>query len=150
MRRLSLVLGLVLLSACNLDVATTPDQPTDPAKETFASSLNIDISQMTKTADGDYYKDLKVGSGDALTAPGPVDMEYAGYLKTGALFDQGTLTQFDLRGSVVGLQDGMIGMRAGGERVIVIPSELGYGSTPVGSIPPNSTLVFDVALQQVY
>jgi FKBP-type peptidyl-prolyl cis-trans isomerase len=48
--------------------------------------------------------------------------------------------------TVAGLHDGMVGMRVGGVRKIVIPSALGYGNQPRSSIPPNSTLVFDIRL----
>jgi FKBP-type peptidyl-prolyl cis-trans isomerase FkpA len=43
----------------------------------------------------------------------------------------------------------MSGMREGGERLIVVPSALGYGATPGAPVPPNSTLVFDVILNSL-
>ncbi len=146
---LLLVVGALGLSAC-LNVDQPSGSPSDPATETFASSLQIDIGSMQKTALGVYYRDITVGTGDVLTKSGPVDITYAGFLKTGFLFDSGQLTGFDITQSVVGLQDGMMGMRVGGERVIVIPSAYGYGDGPVGPIPANSTLVFDVKLTQIY
>lgn len=137
--------GTLTLSAC-LDVAQPVDMPTDPATEVFASNLGIDISQMTKTANGDYYRDLDVGTGAALTASGTVIMSYAAYLKDGTIFGEEESVQVDMRNTPLGLQDAMIGMHEGGERIIVIPSEFGYGAAGTTGVPPNSTLVFDVRL----
>lgn len=147
--RFLLLLGVVGLSACKLDVAQPSDNPSDPTKETFASNLKVDIASMQKTSAGVYYKDILVGTGGEVTAPGPLDFTYAGFLKNGFLFDSGQLTGFNISGSVFGFQNGILGMKEGGERLIVIPSALGYGAVQVGSIPPNSTLVFDIKLEHI-
>jgi len=144
MRRLLLALAVVGLNGCDLstDVA---DEPTDPATETFASQLQVDIAAMTKTQAGDYYRDIKVGDGPEIAGIPTIIISYQGYLKDGTLVAAvNSATQ--LLGSLIpGLRDGMQGMRPGGERLIVIPSALAYGNanTLLG-IPPNSTLVFDM------
>jgi len=163
MRRLLLVFTTLVLGGCLGGTTEVTDTPSDPATETFASSLNINIAQMQKTANGVYYKDVTVGTGATLTStsgiplttPKNITIAYNGFLKNGALFDTssdltGQTATFDLSGAVVGFQDGMLGMNIGGERVMVIPSGLAYGPATVtgrfGTIPPNSTLVFDVKL----
>jgi FKBP-type peptidyl-prolyl cis-trans isomerase len=144
MKRFLLALAVVSLSGCDLstDVA---DHPTDPTTETFASGLKVDIPSMTKTPGGAYYKDFKVGTGDALSGTPSVVISYSEFLKDGS--GVGSVISGTQRLSLLipGLQEGMQGMRVGGERLIVIPSALGYGnSTTVPGVPPNSTLIFDL------
>jgi FKBP-type peptidyl-prolyl cis-trans isomerase FkpA len=151
MRRSTIIVTAVLLAAClnGTDSTIGPDQPSDPATETFADNLHINISQMTKTSLGDYYIDLKTGTGPPLAGPRSVVFSYETFLKTGLLVDQQIGVLRDLKTVVRGLQDGMIGMQAGTERVIVVPSALGFGPTSTPPIPPNATLVFDVILNQI-
>jgi FKBP-type peptidyl-prolyl cis-trans isomerase len=153
MKRLFLLLGALSLSAC-LGDATGPT-PSNPATETFASSLGVNLTDgsFKKTASGTYYKDLTVGTGTALNAPTAtteVDVTYTGWLKSGSQFDTGTNLKFALGGVIFGFVDGMLGMNVGGERLVVIPSELAYGNTtqngPTATIPPNSTLIFRIKL----
>jgi FKBP-type peptidyl-prolyl cis-trans isomerase FkpA len=143
---------MLVLGACNLDVALPPDSPSDPATETFDPGLKIDIATMQKTAAGDYYKDVKVGTGAqlALTSAGEqVVVSFAGFTKTAFLFVQAVNQIASINSFPVGMQDGMVGMREGGERLIVVPSALGYGNAQSAPVPPNSTLVFDVILNQI-
>jgi FKBP-type peptidyl-prolyl cis-trans isomerase FkpA len=153
MKRFLMAVGLLSLAAC-LDVAGP--ELSDPAKETFAASLGVNIAQMQRTTSGTYFKDLTVGTGTALSNPTVntlVTVDYAGYLKDGTLFDSNTNSKFALGGVIFGFVDGMVNMKVGGERLIVIPSELGYGSaTQTGgkaTIPANSTLVFRVTLKAI-
>ena len=150
MKRLFLLLGTLALAGC-LD--TTGPTPSDPTKDTFASSLGVDLTKMQQTASGTYYQDLSLGTGTALTNPTTattVNVDYSGYLPNGTLFDTGTGSSFALGGVIVGFVDGIIGMQPGGTRLIVIPSDLGYGNstqtTGRATIPANSTLVFKIKL----
>jgi FKBP-type peptidyl-prolyl cis-trans isomerase len=152
MRRWAFLLAVLAVTACNLDVPQNqsgPSDPSDPDTETFAANLNIHINQMTKTAAGDYYQDLRVGTGPPLAAPQIVIFSYETFLKTGVIVDQEVGAQTDLNLVVRGLQDGMIGMQAGGERVVVVPSAMAFGSFGKPPIPPNATLVFDVVLNVI-
>jgi len=152
LNRSLVVLASLALGACNLDVAQPPNSPSDPATETFASNLNVDLSTMQKTAAGDYYKDGKVGTGAELTLTSParaVIVTYQAFIKTGATFASAQNQLATINTFPVGMQDGMSGMREGGERLIVIPSALGYGNTPGAPVPPNSTLIVDVILNQL-
>jgi FKBP-type peptidyl-prolyl cis-trans isomerase len=153
MRRSIPLIGALSLTAClnlNVDSPTAANNPSDPATETFASSLNINIATMQKTASGVYYKDATVGSGTELTSQTKVVVSYLLLLKTGAPAAQGINETQDLTVQPVGYKDGIVGMRVGGERVIVVPSALGFGPrTDLPTIPPNSTLVYDVKLNLI-
>jgi FKBP-type peptidyl-prolyl cis-trans isomerase len=151
MKRAFLLAGIAILSAC-LDVAEPPDEPTDPATETFASNTGVDIPTMTKTATGVYYKDLNVGQGATVSGDQFVSITYIGFLKNGYVFDRATQpTAIKLGQGIVGFMEGMQGMKVGGTRKIVIPSQRAYGQFgfPAYGIPPNSTLIYDVQLLDV-
>lgn len=102
--------------------------------------------------------DLREGTGATATQGRTVMVAYTGWLydptkpeSKGTQFDSSTNFSFQLGvGRVIaGWDQGVIGMKVGGQRRLVIPPNLGYGSQMVGSIPPNSTLVFDVMLLNV-
>ena len=151
MRTFALLLILVGATAgCNNSVLGAGD-PSDPATESFAASLNVDIGASRQTESGVYIRDLRVGTGDEAAEEDQVTITYAGYLSDGTLFDsRGTPSQLSLLGTIQGFRDGIIGMRVGGVRKIVIPSELAYSwqGRPDASppIPRNATLIFDVEL----
>ena len=154
MRRRLMLFGLLGVLACNLDVPlnngnNAPDDPSMPDTETFAPNLNINISTMTKTAEGVYYKDLRQGTGSPLAAPQVVVFSFETFLKTGVQVDVAVSLEQDLTTVIRGLQDGMIGMQAGGERVIVVPSARAFGQLGKSPIPPNATLVYDVVLNTI-
>ncbi len=104
--------------------------------------------------------DVKVGTGAEATAGQTVSVHYTGWLydpsaadKHGKQFDssrtRGTPFQFPLgAGRVIkGWDQGVVGMKVGGQRTLTIPAEMGYGARGAGgSIPPNATLIFDVEL----
>ena len=102
--------------------------------------------------------DLREGTGAMATQGRTVTVSYTGWLydpakpeSKGAQFDSSANFSFPLGvGRVIaGWDQGVLGMKVGGQRRLVIPPNLGYGSQMVGSIPPNSTLVFDVMLLAV-
>ena len=144
MKRFLFVLAATLVSSCSLSTEVS-NKPSDPASETFASGLQVDISKMTKTPSGAYYKDLVQGSGTALSGTPPVVISYIEFLKNASIVGVATDVNQPLTSMVPGVQEGMQGMMPTGERLIVVPSALGYGnSNSVAGVPPNSTLVFDI------
>ena len=116
--------------------------------------------KVTEMPDGLKYTDSKVGDG-AVASPGAtVSVHYTGWLDKdgakGAKFDssldRGQPFQFTLGAHqvIAGWDEGVAGMKVGGERTLIIPPELGYGARGAGgAIPPNATLIFDVQLLKV-
>ena len=151
MRRLFLLLALVLpLAACG------SDSPTSIEDTEFASSLGVDLSAMTRTNTGLYYRDLTVGTGALAQNSSRITAYYKGWLSNGTSFGSlvapaTPLGPFTLgTGYVIpGWDQGIPGMREGGKRQLVIPPGLAYGSAGRGNIPPNAVLVFEVELVDV-
>lgn len=137
MKRFIPILALVVVAACGGD-----DDPT------VGPTTSAPYSQT----------DLVVGTG-AVANPGSlVTVAYGGWLHDssqpdakGSMFDMSTSFPFRLgTGAVIrGWDQGVVGMRVGGQRRLVIPPELAYGSAGRPPIPPNATLVFDVTLNNV-
>jgi len=137
------------LTACGSD--EVPDIPSNPAVETYASALGVNIATMTKKSDNLFIQDLVVGTGAEAVTGRQVRVTYSGWLISGRRFDSnvgGNPFSFTLGvGQVIpGWDQGVAGLKVGGKRRIVIGSALGYGRGGSGPIPPNSTLVFDVEL----
>jgi peptidylprolyl isomerase len=144
---------------------TSPSTSTVPAKTGTPFKLSsIKVSDdtskkptITKPA-GDapaklVKKDIVVGKGAAAKAGDSLSMQYLGALfadgkQFEASWDSGQPFDFVLgQGNVIpGWDQGIVGMKAGGRRLLVIPAELAYGETGQGDIPPNAPLVFVVDL----
>jgi FKBP-type peptidyl-prolyl cis-trans isomerase FkpA len=121
----------------------------------FASSLDVNLARMSKTPGGVYYRDLEVGTGPVLHGKEDVKVHYMGWLTNGVKFDSNTVQQPPVtvllgRGRVIkGWDEGIPGMRVGGRRQLIIPSELGYGSARSEVIPPDAVLVFEIRVVSV-
>ena len=103
-----------------------------------------------RTPDGLQYWDIKIGTGAKAISGETVRVKYTGWLENGKKFDSSgdDPFSFDLGAHQVikGWDEGVATMRVGGKRKLVIPSQLGYGATGTGPIPPNATLIFQVQL----
>jgi peptidylprolyl isomerase len=117
-----------------------------------SGDTNVAEEGMTTNPSGLQVRDDQVGTGQEAKSGDHVSVHYTGTLTDGKKFDssrdRGQPFQFGLgAGQVIkGWDEGVAGMKVGGKRTLVIPPELGYGARPVGPIPANSTLVFDVEL----
>lgn len=100
-------------------------------------------------------QDLAVGSGAVVAVGDSATVHYVGTLQNGTVFDSSRSRNqpFTFRvgaGQVIaGWDRGVPGMRIGGRRRLTVPPSLGYGSQAVGSIPPNSTLIFEIELLSI-
>jgi FKBP-type peptidyl-prolyl cis-trans isomerase FkpA len=128
-----------------------PSNPFDPT--TFAQYDKYDKEQSSLMADA------QAGTGATLEAGKKAVVYYRGWLTNGTLFDQsrtdssGKLQPFSFTVGahqvISGWDQGLIGMKVGGVRLLIVPPAAGYGSTAQGSIPANSLLVFQVQLVAV-
>ncbi len=98
--------------------------------------------------------DERVGTGPVANTGDQLSMNYKGTLTNGKVFDQSYgRAPFDFQlgaGKVIeGWDKGILGMKVGGKRKLVIPPGMGYGASGQGPIPPNATLIFEVELLSV-
>jgi FKBP-type peptidyl-prolyl cis-trans isomerase FkpA len=134
------------LSACNAESTTSQEK----------SAMTSNITELQKI-------DTQVGTGREAEPGFNISVHYTGWLydekaadKKGQKFDSSVDRKqpFDFplgAGHVIqGWDEGFAGMKVGGKRTLIIPSEMGYGARGAGGvIPPNATLVFDVELLDV-
>lgn len=140
---LLLLIVAVSIPACSQKEAkAVPDKVAEPQS-----------SGAVKTASGLSYTDIVKGKGGAPTSGKNVTVHYTGWLENGTKFDssvdRGQPFVFRIgAGEVIpGWDEGVISMRVGGKRKLIIPSPLGYGANGAGGvIPPNATLIFEVEL----
>ncbi len=153
----SLLLCALLVPLLGCDGSQANPDSGDPTKVTYADSLNVNLADMTLLPSGVYIDDLgEPGTGTEAVRLKRVQVRYKGYLPDGTKFDSAESDEppfaFNLGvGEVIaGWDEGVVGMRVGGSRRLVIPASLAYGEDGVpGVIPEYSVLVFDVDLVSV-
>lgn len=105
------------------------------------------------TASGLQYRILKKGNGKRPKASDKVRVHYTGTLIDGTKFDssvdRGQPAEFPLNAVIPGWTEGLQLMDEGSKYILYIPYNLGYGEQPMGTIPPGSTLIFEVDLLQI-
>ncbi|MEN3332059.1 MAG: peptidylprolyl isomerase [Blastocatellia bacterium] len=123
--------------------------------ETRISPKDNAMSNAISTPSGLKYTDEVVGTG-ASPSPGQmVTVHYTGTLENGMKFDssvdrgQPYTFQIGVGRVIKGWDEGVMTMKVGGKRRLIIPPQLGYGVGGRGRIPPNATLIFDVELIDV-
>jgi peptidylprolyl isomerase len=127
--------------------ATAEPPPPSSVKKSTAGQLQT-------TASGLQYIDDRVGDGPSpASVKSTVTVHYTGLLADGTKFDSSYDRSQPFKASlqhvIKGWQEGVLTMRVGGKRRLIIPPELAYGDHAVGKIPANSTLTFDVELLAV-
>ena len=146
MKRITFLPLTLLLSISLLSTTACSEQAAIPA-------ATASVAELVKT-------DIKQGTGDQAVAGKSVSVHYTGWLydekaadhhgmKFDSSRDRGTPFEFPLgAGRVIkGWDQGVEGMKVGGQRTLIIPASLGYGARGAGGvIPPNAALVFDVEL----
>jgi len=138
-----LFLSIAIISSCKKDE--------DPEKQItdFIKKNNINA---VRDDSGLYYQVIKPGSG-SFTYPGntKITIKYEGRLLNGNVFDNGGGKEqtFNLAELIQGWRIGIPKIQKGGEIRLIVPPDLGYGSSSVGPIPGNSVLDFNIQLSNV-
>lgn len=142
------MLGIVIigLSACKKDKPFDPVAQAakdDAAIQAYMTSANITA---TKDTSGIYYQVITPGTGSYPNVNSLITVNYTGKLLNGTVFDSGSMNSQKLSGLIRGWQVGIPHINTGGRLLLLVPSALGYGNGPYGSIPANSPLVFTIDL----
>lgn len=145
------------------DEITPVEQPVqiaaNPGKEaiTMDTDLLKELSSKAKTTpSGLQYIDEFIGDGDSPMEGEMVTVHYTGKLTNGKVFDS-SVKRGDPFSFVIGVgqvikgwDEGLLDMKPGGKRTLIIPPDLGYGSRGAGGvIPPDATLIFEVELLSI-
>jgi FKBP-type peptidyl-prolyl cis-trans isomerase len=155
LRTLAAQLAVAALTTLPLPLSAQTSPPGAPASPSN-SKLSATVTELRKI-------DVKQGTGAEAQSGRPVVVHYTGWLydpaapegkgsKFDSSRDRGVPFGFFLGGGRVikGWDQGVVGMKVGGQRTLVIPPALGYGERGAGGvIPPNATLIFDVELIEV-
>lgn len=122
--------------------------------QVFVKKIEDETGKKAVTTDsGLVYVDLTDGDGPTPEKTDRVEVHYTGWLLDGSKFDssvdRGKPAEFAVTGVIKGWTEALLTMRVGGKRKLIIPPDLAYGARGRPSIPPNSTLVFDVELLRI-
>lgn len=157
-RRASIVGAAVLVAACGA-VSSTRGGSAEPLPQpiagdiertAFDSSLHIHLDAMIRHASGMYVQDLTIGTGAVAITGRTVVVRYSGWLANGTRFDTGEITvTLGTNKTIQAWEEGLLGMRVGGKRRLVVPPAMGYGAAGSGEIPPNAVLVFEMEMRSV-
>ena len=155
LRRMLVIVAVVAFAGPAGAQTTNPAQPS-PQSSTTASKFGAKVTELT-------IVDQKQGTGTEAVAGKVVLVHYTGWLYDpstadghGAKFDSSLDRQVPFgfflgKGKVIkGWDEGVVGMKVGGKRTLIIPPDKAYGERGAGGvIPPNATLLFDVELIDV-
>jgi FKBP-type peptidyl-prolyl cis-trans isomerase FkpA len=143
------VLAVLVVPAAACSEDSNPFQVIEEI--TFFAGLGIDLNAMTKLPSGVYILDDSVGVGQLLADGDSIRMDHRGWLANGTQFSSGIFPALYPSDFIPGFSIGMEGMAEGGQRLMIIPPALGYGSNPPSAaIPSGAVLVFEVELLDVY
>jgi FKBP-type peptidyl-prolyl cis-trans isomerase FkpA len=149
MKRIFPILVLLLvITSCAKRKAEKQAKEDDEIILKYIEDYNLTA---TKTSSGLYVVIEAPGTGAACNSYSTVRASYSGYFTDGTVFDYSPAAgiEFDLQAVIPGWTEGIPYFKEGGYGKLLIPSALAYGKNGTSGIPPNSVLIFDVALLEV-
>jgi len=153
-----IVLGYTFTRSKTANAPVVKDETTKSTTKTAQTQESKPATNSTndKKPMGLEIKTTQEGTGDRVIKKGDhIFVHYTGKLTNGTVFDSSVTrgVPFDFtigQGMVIqGWEQGFIGAKVGEKRTLTIPAEMGYGSRDMGSIPANSTLIFDVEVVSI-
>jgi FKBP-type peptidyl-prolyl cis-trans isomerase FkpA len=143
---ITLIFAVLLLTSCSKDTISEPQTEADILKYIADNNLNA-----TKTDSGLYYVINNEGNGIRPTGTSNVTVAYKGYFLNGTTFDQSNSSgvSFGLNQVIAGWTEGIQLFKEGGDGILLVPYNLGYGGSNYNGIPGGSVLIFDVKLISV-
>jgi len=138
---------ILLFISCNKKDSTNKIQ-TEEAILQYIEDHNL-VAE--KSNSGLFYVIEMQGEGAKPNSNSNVTVNYKGYFLDGTVFDQSNSAgiSFNLQQVIAGWTEGITYFNEGGEGILLIPSQLGYGSKNYNGIPGGSVLVFDIKLLKV-
>ena len=139
---------VLLFISCSdkTDTSFEPETEQDIIQYIEDNNLNA-----TRSNSGLYYVINNEGSGTRPTSSSNVTVDYKGYFLDGVVFDESNSNgiSFRLNEVIQGWTEGITYFREGGNGILLVPYNLGYGESGRGSIPGGSVLIFDIRLLSV-
>jgi FKBP-type peptidyl-prolyl cis-trans isomerase len=154
---MAIVLGVLGCSRGGASGSAVPAAPVPQAlpgdieRTTFAPALGVHLDAMIRRASGLYVQDLTPGTGAVATRGRSLIVRYVGWLADGKQIDAGEITvELGSNKTIRAWEEGLLGMRVGGRRRLIVPPALGYGARGAGdAIPSNAVLVFEMEVLSV-
>ncbi len=140
---------ILLISISFLTISCDKDDDSNNEDEDLKTYIQENDITNIPTESGLYYIETTQGTGSQAVAGKTVRVNYKGYFLNGDIFDEGLINFVLGDGKVIaGWDEGISYMKENGKAKLIIPSKLAYGSTGTsnGTIPPYSTLIFDIEL----
>lgn len=138
-----LLFAVLLLVGCGKD---DPERIAEKDRQKILEYISKNDLDAQEHESGVFYVIEVEGSGNHPTENSTVKLNYTGMLLDGKVFDSNWGSTMYLRNTIQGWQYGIPMFKKGGKGILLIPSGLGYGQWPTGSIPANSVLVFEIEL----
>ena len=147
MKQSIFLLCIILFTACSGSGDSNFTQQTEADIIKYIADNNLNAE---KSNSGLYYVINNLGTGARPTSSSNVTVAYKGYFLDGTVFDESANgISFGLNQVIKGWTEGIPYFKEGGDGILLVPSNLGYGNAGRGSIPGGAVLVFDIRLISV-
>jgi peptidylprolyl isomerase len=151
-RLVALLLAVLAAQASAQELRLKPISPL--ASMQLSPALGIPEDSLRLVGRGVYVREVHLGNGETVRPDSDISVHFVGMLTTGQRFTATSDKPYRFRMGtetvIAGWEDGLVGMRVGGRRQLVIPPFLAYGPEAFGRIPADAILVFDITLVDLH